>query len=189
MSWWQIFEHWVKAPYFSAWEKSSVSKDFGCFFFQHRNIRQARGTLICRIYTNSQSHASIFVSPANKFSALKNTHIYLHQKKLKRSQQWALRERYGDEGRQHKFKFWRKLPSTTTHQMQLFQWNASGFQHDQSSLNELSQEEMSIHDSINTDFCLYKYCRRRIVLVITNWKNFEVSRVFVKSVFSSQLKI
>lgn len=90
------------------------------FFFQHRNIRQARGTLICRIYTNSQSHASIFVSPANKFSASKNTHIYLDQKKLKSSLQWALRERYGDERRQHKFKFWRKLPSTAKHQMQLF---------------------------------------------------------------------
>lgn len=72
-------------------------------------------------YTNSQSHASIFVIPANKFSALKNTHIYLDQKKLKRSQQWTLKERYGNEGRQHKFKFWRKLLSTTKHQMQLFQ--------------------------------------------------------------------
>lgn len=32
-------------------------------------------------YTNSQSHASIFLIPAHKFSATKNTHIYLHQKR------------------------------------------------------------------------------------------------------------
>lgn len=63
----------------------------------------------------------VFVIPTNKFSALKNTHIYLDQKKLRKANNGLLKERNGDEGQQHKFKQRRKLLSTSKHQMQLFQ--------------------------------------------------------------------
>lgn len=74
-----IFKQGVKVPYFLSLREIFIFHGL-LLFSQHRNIRQVKGTLICS-YTNSQSHASIFLIPAHKFSAIKNTYIYLHQKR------------------------------------------------------------------------------------------------------------
>jgi len=77
-----IFQQGMKAPYFLSLREIFVFQGLP-LFFQHRNIRQSRCTLIRRITHIHKSHASIFVIPAKSFSALKNTDICLHQKKVK----------------------------------------------------------------------------------------------------------
>ena len=104
MSQWQSSNIGWSFLTFSAWKKSSVSKDF-YWVFQHRNIRQARSTLICRfkIYISSQSHASICYPHRQIFCFEKHTYLSW-PKKLRKANNGLLKERYGDEGRQHKFK-------------------------------------------------------------------------------------
>lgn len=75
-----IFKQGMKVPYFLSLREIFIFHGL-LLFSQHRNIRQAKGTLICRVTQIHSLMQAFSLIPAHKFSAMKSTHIYLHQKR------------------------------------------------------------------------------------------------------------
>lgn len=109
-------------------------------------------------YTNSQSHASIFPYPCTQVFCFEKYTYLSPSKKAKRSQQWTLKERYGNEGRQHKFKFWKKLLSTTEIRCSCFNEMHLNFNMTKAFklVSPRGNTHLRLYDSINIYFCLDK---------------------------------
>lgn len=179
----------MKAPYFLSLREIFIFQGL-LLFFQHRNIRQARCTLICRITQIHNLMQAFSLSRQQAFCFEKYT--YLSRSKKVKEKPTVDSQSTGKREDNTNLSSGGNCCPQLNIRCNCFTVKCTWISTWSKVLKWVFPRgniHLRIYDSINMYFCLYKCCQIYIVLVITNWENFDVSWVFVKSVFSSQLRI
>lgn len=170
-----IFKQGLKVPYFLSLREIFVFHGL-LLFSQHRNIRQAKGTLICRV-TQIHSLMQAFSLSLHTSFLLWKIHIFISIKKGQEKPTVDSKRKVWEWGKTTRFKFWKKLLSTTEIRCSCFNEMHLNFNMIKAFkwVSPRGNIHLRLYDNINMYFCLDKCFWGSFVLVITDSENFDVS--------------